>query len=1291
MTSTLLAARLPTGIRRSAVLDHSLAISDNHPACPVAFYQPILPEVVIHPRVLRYLCSLAFGLRALAGQAQTTAAAGPTLYNQVSIASPTAASLGKFTDVPVSYHTGIPDISVPLYTVKEGALTLPISLSYHAGGIKVLEPASWVGMNWALNAGGVITRSVMGAPDERGTTNAKHTHFTDYGYSNYLTIGGVRAGNSSQPGPYDYGFSTNIYDGEPDLFFFNFNGYSGKFYFSDDRMPVVVDGQDIKIEYYYPHPGSSGGLGAGNIQGFILTVPTGDRYYFGTTDAAGMTAAVKPVELTYPSSENSLNIDSQVFSSYYLQKVVAADGVHTIRFEYASEKYSYYTLSTFPISGFDRTPGEPLLYSKKEFALVSNNLDGVRLTGIHFSTGDVTFTANTIRTDLSAFGPGNLDDSQNSDLQRQHNPARALDQVNIKAGSFCKQFTLSYSYYQAFAATLSTFLAPTNTASSSIQSDKTRLRLDKVVEQACDGSQAISPWLFHYNGDYLPRRLSFAQDHWGFYNGAETNNRLNTLISTYTLRPTLPYNTEPVLGTQVPGANRDPALPYMSAGMLTQITYPTGGSVVFKFEPNDVWTAHTNWVTSDALSQTVNPNFTTHTYNYFTFNKKNTYKISVDYYPAKCSAPQQGTALLGFGKRPYPDTYSPDTTLVGAGSALDNQHNTQTFSSATSNSLSGRHLIRFDLTSFACGNDQAVATIKEISSVNVQANSYAGGLRIKTTTIKPSAKAADTVVTRYSYRFTDGHSTGNLYSRPIYVQTVRNDQLALFGYAGDDGLTHPETGGCLNPDNSPAKAYLISPCSIRPLSTTQGSHIGYDVVTVTKADSSRTIYRYADTGVGERTYADVCVRTIDPSLCDPTAPSQPAGPANYEYERGQLKYKSDYNAQWRVVKTIAYHHEYDSTRLVTPAYLAKYIAGAGLNGSYVRRGYWQTKSTVTETLYDASAGAHSTTQIQYFASKFHHQLTRSIQTASTGDTLETRNQYTFDLRTPDPDALDDGNTRYTNTCANCDVTYQNRLKSPVCTTDDCRYNAYLDNLLCRAKARQNYVTYRRQTFTDPLNTFQTRHDAAKSNADASLRPLLQLQDDSRLEVVETSSWKNRRLLGASYTAFSPGLSQPTILYPAQQYSLFLTSPTSTFMPAAVTGNGLVRDARYAATPETSLTFDNGTLIQVLPKTGIVTSYLWGYANTLPIAKAVGVRYTTLQAAYTTTQGDLTALRGVSSLARSGVLLTTYTHQPLVGILSQTDPTGRTITYEYDGLGRLLRTRDDQGRILSQQQYHYAGK
>jgi hypothetical protein len=80
----------------------------------------------------------------------------------VHIASPTASSLGKFIDMPVSYHTGTPDVSIPIYVVNEGPLQVPITLSYHASGLKVMEQASWVGAGWALKAAGVITRSTRG-------------------------------------------------------------------------------------------------------------------------------------------------------------------------------------------------------------------------------------------------------------------------------------------------------------------------------------------------------------------------------------------------------------------------------------------------------------------------------------------------------------------------------------------------------------------------------------------------------------------------------------------------------------------------------------------------------------------------------------------------------------------------------------------------------------------------------------------------------------------------------------------------------------------------------------------------------------------------------------------------------------------------------------------------------------------------------------------------------------------------------------------------------------------------
>ncbi len=75
--------------------------------------------------------------------------------------SPNATALAKFADMPPSLYNGIASESIPLHTIQFRDISLPISLDYHASGIKVEEVGSWVGLGWALNAGGVITRDVL--------------------------------------------------------------------------------------------------------------------------------------------------------------------------------------------------------------------------------------------------------------------------------------------------------------------------------------------------------------------------------------------------------------------------------------------------------------------------------------------------------------------------------------------------------------------------------------------------------------------------------------------------------------------------------------------------------------------------------------------------------------------------------------------------------------------------------------------------------------------------------------------------------------------------------------------------------------------------------------------------------------------------------------------------------------------------------------------------------------------------------------------------------------------------
>ena len=168
-----------------------------------------------------------------------------TYSQQIIPPSPNASSLGIFGDIPVSYYTGVPQISIPLYTIKCGNITLPITLDYHASGIRLSQQASWVGLGWALNAGGVITRTVCGfddfgkettAWDERPPSPKGYYFDQDFPYvNNENEIVPPQNANMDDDIYYKYNTIASS-DGEPDVFCFNFNGYSGKFYFDRKRF-----------------------------------------------------------------------------------------------------------------------------------------------------------------------------------------------------------------------------------------------------------------------------------------------------------------------------------------------------------------------------------------------------------------------------------------------------------------------------------------------------------------------------------------------------------------------------------------------------------------------------------------------------------------------------------------------------------------------------------------------------------------------------------------------------------------------------------------------------------------------------------------------------------------------------------------------------------------------------------------------------------------------------------------------------------------------------------------------
>ena len=258
-----------------------------------------------------YIAVLSFSLCF----AQSTPSDRIDNLKQVIPPSPNVSALGKYGDWPVSLYTGLPSINLPLYTVQSGTVAMPISLSYHPAGIKVGEIASWVGLGWSLNAGGAISRTVRGWPDEDNVSG----YFVErqlYTNQNDLCSTPVDA---QQAKVHRVNVAKGTADAEQDVYSFNALGRSFKFIFKADGSIVPMPYSKVKITTNF---------------GPSVTVPTnvwwtvvledGTKLYFGGSGfVESMTTP--PFDLSF----------SNLTTSWMLKQIVSPEG-NTIDFAYTS-------------------------------------------------------------------------------------------------------------------------------------------------------------------------------------------------------------------------------------------------------------------------------------------------------------------------------------------------------------------------------------------------------------------------------------------------------------------------------------------------------------------------------------------------------------------------------------------------------------------------------------------------------------------------------------------------------------------------------------------------------------------------------------------------------------------------------------------------------------------------------------------------------------------------------------------------------------------------------------------
>jgi hypothetical protein len=198
--------------------------------------------------------------------------------------SPNASNLGAYGKTKVSLYTGTPDISIPVYTVTDRSLSVPISLNYNASGVRPNMKTSWVGLNWNLMCGGVITREVKGAYHDEvvygdGLGFFEHPESAyEIAYSeNDVLVD--KFGNTTVVNPVAAYYRD--YDTEPDIFYYNFCGYSGKFFRNNNTQPDEKHFETVPYQNFSINIEDGINVGQEYIYQIIIRDGNGIKYTFG--------------------------------------------------------------------------------------------------------------------------------------------------------------------------------------------------------------------------------------------------------------------------------------------------------------------------------------------------------------------------------------------------------------------------------------------------------------------------------------------------------------------------------------------------------------------------------------------------------------------------------------------------------------------------------------------------------------------------------------------------------------------------------------------------------------------------------------------------------------------------------------------------------------------------------------------------------------------------------------------------------------------------------------------------
>ncbi len=457
--------------------------------------------------------------------------------------SPTVSSLDGGLDIGVSYATGQPDINIPIYEVRQGALSIPISIAYHSGGIKVDETAGIVGLGWSLHAGAAIVRTVNGLPDEMLEENGTmrgllHIDANGRELRNYVR---------QKPAEYDNAIANSEYvrfisrycqsyedgrmDVANDVLRLSGLGLDCTFAYDDNRRMALQSNEFLdfrngrQLQSAYPNR-------------YEVVDGNGTHYFFEETEKSEYEYLYYPDIQQNPDRKKS---KYKFTSAWHLTKIKSMQG-DSIVFEYQDAGRRRYRIGgtyryedcfdsdyirrlTCGLTGADS-------YIDYYPKLLKRIVAGSETVEFKYETESETLGTFSTRYDR-------------------------LAQIEVHCGDAKNTVSKKFDFTQE----------------QSPFGGKYGGLLSRIDRLSVNGKERQMLCSFDYQGGEVRESYRNSQDHWGYYNGADNK----TLLTGDYGHPSGSY----------PKGDRSPSEPQTMIGVLRRINYPTGGYTTLDWEQHD--------------------------------------------------------------------------------------------------------------------------------------------------------------------------------------------------------------------------------------------------------------------------------------------------------------------------------------------------------------------------------------------------------------------------------------------------------------------------------------------------------------------------------------------------------------------------------------------------------------------------------------------------------------------------------------------------------------------------------